>query len=160
VSTCDIPGCKACFLSKANCRRTPGRRTTLDPRIAGALKHDDIMPGDHISMDHYQSSVRGRMEYTSGFEREVEQYVGGTIFVDHASGLIMTHHQPTLASRDTLRLVGMMEQFFLDHNVPIRNFHTNNGVFTSSEFRKHLMDHDYKMSLSGVVAHHQNGVVE
>jgi hypothetical protein len=54
----------------------------------------------------------------------------------------------------------MMEQFFSDHNVPIRNFPTDNGVFTSTEFRKHLMDHDYKMSLSGVEAHHQNGVAE
>jgi hypothetical protein len=73
--------------------------------------------------------------------------------VDNASGLILSHHQPTLGSEDTLQLLGMMEQFFSDHNVPIQHFHTDNGVFTSSEFRKHLMDHEYKLSLLGVGAH-------
>jgi hypothetical protein len=43
VSSCDIPGCKACFLSKEKNRRTPGKCTTLDAHIAGALKRDDIV---------------------------------------------------------------------------------------------------------------------
>jgi transposase InsO family protein len=86
--------------------------------------------------------------------------VGGTIFVDDASGLILTHHQPTMGSSDTLRSLGIMEQFFLDYNVSIQHFHTDNGIFTSNEFRKHLVDHDYKMSLSGAGSHHQNGIAE
>jgi hypothetical protein len=72
--------------------------------------------------------------------------------VDHASGSIITQHQPTLGS-------GKMEQFFSDHNVPVHNFHTDNGIFTCMEFCKHCLDHD-KISLSGVGAHHQNSVTE
>jgi hypothetical protein len=68
-------------------------------------------------MDHYQSSVRGRLEYTKGHEKDVEQYIGGTIFVDHASGLIFTQHQPTLGSGDTLQSLGKLEQFCSNHNV-------------------------------------------
>jgi hypothetical protein len=68
ISSCTIPGCKACYLSKAKRRRIPGKRTTLDLLSAGALKRDDIMPGARISMDHYHSSVRGRLEYTRGHE--------------------------------------------------------------------------------------------
>jgi hypothetical protein len=160
LRTCAIPHCKACLLSKAKRCHTPGKLTIIDHRIAGALKRDDILPGDKISMDHYQSSVRGRLEYTKGHENDVEQYIGGTIFVDHASGLIFTQHQPTLGSGDTSRSLGKLEQFFSDHNVSIKGFHTDNGVFTSSDFRTHLMENNYCMKLSGVGAHHQNGVAE
>jgi hypothetical protein len=120
------------------------------------LKQDD-MPGDKISMDHYQSSIRRRLEYTWGNEKDIEQYVGGTILVDHASGLILTHHQPTLGSGDALQLLGKMEQFFSDHNVPVQNFHTDSGIFTCSAFRKQLSDHDIKMVWLNVLSKQSRG---
>jgi hypothetical protein len=158
--SCPIPKCKACLLSKAKSRPQPGKTTTQDATASGAIKRDDIMPGDKISLDHYQSSVRGRLENTFGQEKESSQHIGGTLFVDHASGLILTFHQPTLGTSDTLRSLGLSEQFFEDHNVTIKQFHTDNGVFTSQEFRQLLNDNNYRLSLSGVGAHHQNGVAE
>jgi transposase InsO family protein len=127
-------------LSKAKRRPTPGKTSHEDTSVSGALKRDDIMPGDKISMDQYHSSVRGRLKSTYGRERESNQYIGGTRFVDHASGLILTHHQPTLGSSDTLRSLAHMESFFAQHNVPIKRFHTDNGISTSSEFRQRLSE--------------------
>jgi hypothetical protein len=94
-----LPGCKAYFLSKAKRRHTPGKHTTRDPHSAGALKRDDILPRDKTSMD----------QFTRGHEKDIEQYVGAKFFVDHASGLIITSHQPTLGSGDTLGLLGRMK---------------------------------------------------
>lgn len=160
VATCSPPLCRSCLISKAKRRKAPGKLTSTDDSVSDVLRREDLMPGDKISMDQYQSSTKGRLEFTKGKERDSQQYVGGTIFVDHASGLIFTSHQPTLGSSDTIRSVAKLEQFFSEHDVKLKRFHTDNGVFTTNEFKQHLTDNEYQLTLSGVGAHHQNGIAE
>ena len=52
------------------------------------LKTNDLLPGDCITMDYYESKIRGRLTHTKGKERETEQFRGGIIAVDHASSKI------------------------------------------------------------------------
>ena len=53
------------------------------------IKREHLSPGDCVSLDQYESSIRGRLPpQTKGKECTDEQYTGGTLFVDHASGMI------------------------------------------------------------------------
>ncbi|MGH7955171.1 MAG: hypothetical protein ACREOZ_04345, partial [Gloeomargaritales cyanobacterium] len=46
------------------------------------------------------------------------------------------------------------------HGVQIKAYHADNGIFTSQQFKQHLEGQFQDLSLSGVGAHHQNGVAE
>ena len=60
------------------------------------LKREHLQPGDCVSIDQYESTIRGRLPHTYGKERTEEQYRGGTLFVDHASGMIFLVNQMSL----------------------------------------------------------------
>ena len=42
----------------------------------------------------------------------------------------------------------------------IKNYHTDNGVFTARELISHVHESDQRITFSGIGAHHQNGVTE
>lgn len=44
--------------------------------------------------------------------------------------------------------------------ITVLHYHTDNGVFTSSEYQDELTKMAQGLTLSGVGAHHQNAVVE
>lgn len=44
--------------------------------------------------------------------------------------------------------------------IAIKNYHGDNGVYKTKEFRKDLADHKQTIQFSGVGAHHQNGIAE
>ena len=88
-------------------------------------------------------------------------YCGGTIFVDHASGLIHVEHQVSLGTMDTLSSKHAFERMAFSNGVVIQKYHGDNGaVFTSHEFNKHIIEMEQGFKFSGVGAHHQNGVAE
>ena len=47
-----------------------------------------MTPGECVSVDQFVATVPGRLPHTFGKEKGVDRYTGGTLFVDHASGLI------------------------------------------------------------------------
>ena len=96
---CDTPLCTSCQLGKRKIRPTGDKRST--ERRPGVLKEGDLMPGERVSLDQYQSSVKGRLPSTKGKEKVSQMYTGGTNNVDHAS---CTHTQPkTYAINEKLR---------------------------------------------------------
>ena len=111
-------------------------------------------------MDQYQSTVRGRLATSQGKEKMKEQYVGGTVFYDHASGYLNFIHQPTLGSADTVRSKMLYEQELLQYGRKVGGYHTDNGVFTSKQFTTAIAHQQQGLRLSGVGAHWQNGVAE
>jgi hypothetical protein len=54
----------------------------------------------------------------------------------------------------------LLESEAADVGVTIRQFHSDNGVFSSNEFREHCARLGQTLRFSGVGAHHQNGVAE
>ena len=58
----------------------------------GALKAGNLYPGQEISVDHFISSVKGRLINSKGKESEEKKYKGDCIFTDHSSGYISTSH--------------------------------------------------------------------
>ena len=95
--------CAACLNAKANRRAASVRPLYTAPTQDMVLKTNHVHPGDCVSLDHYQSPVLGRRIHVSGHSSTRHGYSCGTIFADHASGLIWIHHQQSNAASDTIR---------------------------------------------------------
>lgn len=58
------PMCVTCQYAR-QCRKGAGVSIEIrDPTTANALKKDNLSPGERVSMDHYTSTVRGRLPNT------------------------------------------------------------------------------------------------
>ena len=163
--TCPLPKCRACLLGKA--KRRPTKSTVKRPRSdAGHIPHDPLKlePGDLVSIDHYESSVRGRLYHTKGRERAKHRFCGGTLFFDHASRAIFVYHQVSLGGSDTIRSKFSLETFASQVGRTIRRYHSDNGILTSDAFERSLQADHLEVkplhTVSGVGAHHQNGGAE
>ena len=163
--TCPLPKCRACLLGKA--KRRPTKSTVKRPRSdAGHIPHDPskLEPGDLVSIDHYESSVRGRLYHTKGRERAEHRFCGGTLFFDHASRAIFVYHQVSLGGSDTIRSKFSLETFASQVGRTIRRYHSDNGILTSDAFERSLQADHLEVkplhTVSGVGAHHQNGGAE
>jgi hypothetical protein len=150
--------CLACQYAKAQ-RKKPSVKSKAVSDHA-PLKAEHLSPGDCVSCDHYVSPVAGRVVADSGHSSSRDGYVGGTIYVDHASGWMFHHPQKSLRASDTLRGKQQFEHFAAEFDISIKKFHTDNGVFRSDEFMANIHSNGQKISFSGVGAHHQNGVAK
>ena len=54
---------------------------------------------------------------------------GGTIFVDHASGLGWIENQVSLIASDTVRSKQSFESFAATCGVTVKEYHGDNGIF-------------------------------
>ena len=159
ASSCDPPSCTACILAKSS-RRGSRARTTQSNKSVPGLRTNHLYPGQVVSIDQYESTVRGRLPHTQGKEPESEQYVGGTIGVDHASSFIFHRNQVSLRAADTILTKRIWDRFAQSCDVKILHFRGDNGVFRSQEFLEAIQRSQQSITFSGVGAHHQNGVAE
>ena len=160
TSSCPAPKCAACMLGK-QARRTP--TLSIGHQLLNKdllLKTNHLRPGDCVSLDQYQSSIPGHLEHTYGKETKDERYTGGTIFVDHASGLMYLKHQVSLRVGETLKAKYAFEQMARDFSVSIKKYHADNMPFGNGDFVRSVEDSGQPIKFSGVGAHHQNGVAE
>ena len=156
-TSCPIPKCAACQLGKQH-RHGTGNAHRVNPergRVNAQLK-----PGDMVSMDQYISGLHGRLPHTKGKEAKSKKYTGGTLFVDHASGLIYHQNQVSLRSGESIKGKNEFERFSLQNGVRIKAYRADNHPFNSVEFRQDFENKNQAISFSGVGAHHQNGVAE
>ena len=155
--TCTPPKCAACLLGKME--RT-SKSTTFSPGTdsRNSLKGNDLLPGQCISMGQYVVAHQGRTLTNSSVDKQ--KFNGGTVFTDHASGLIFNHHQVPLRTGETLVGKRLLEREAVQHGISIKGFLTDNGVFTSKESTEDLERKQQTIKFSGVGAHHQNGVAE
>ena len=136
AATCQSPLCAACQLGRAT-RKGPGTSTSspVQEKLGGVVgTNKDIEPGEVVSMDQYVCSVRGRLPFKWGREKESLRYGGGTIFVDHASGFIFVNHQVSFTAAETITSKDLFEQKLRHCGVVIKSYHTDNGVFKVQEF--------------------------
>jgi hypothetical protein len=113
-------------------RRTPGTTAhTQKPGKEMLLKTEHLRPGDCVSIDQYTSPLKGRLKHTKGKEKDDDKYCGGTIFVDHASGLIFNAHQISLRTGETLNAKLRFEHLARAHGITIKRYHADNTPFGS-----------------------------
>ena len=162
-SSCTIPKCAACMFAKAKRRPTESVSKQVHPEARHLLKDPTVLkPGDLVSVDNYESGVRGRLYDSRGLERSEHKFCGGTIFYDNASKFISAQHQISLSASDTIRAKDTFELEALRGGVEIKRYHSDNGVFASTAFSDSLrVERDpQSQSFSGVGAKHQNGAAE
>jgi GAG-pre-integrase domain len=160
VSSCALPLCMACQLAK-QARRTPDvARLIADPTKVMSTKRDHLLPGQMVSLDQYMGSTPGRLPHTKGKEDKKDKYNGGTIFVDHASGFIFVRNQVSLRSGETIISKKCFETLASSFGVTVKGYYADNVPFNSAEFKVELTSKGQTIDLSGVGAHHQNGVAE
>jgi hypothetical protein len=161
ASSCVIPKCAACELSRAR-RRSPAvmKQHAID-ECAGILAANNYRPGDFVSMDQYVCATPGRL-YT-GFGREADHNSchGGTISNDAASGAILIENQVSLGVGDTLNAKLRFEEWLYEHAcAEVKHFHGDNGIFTAAEFHEDCLTKHQRQTFLGVGAKHQNGRTE
>ena len=95
--------CTGCKCGKAHLQPLPSKKQVLIRKMDGALKQNNIRPGDMVSTDQYTSSVKGRRSYTAAKEKDYLKYCGGTLFINNVSELMGTNHQVSLGAVDTIQ---------------------------------------------------------
>jgi len=160
VADCELPKCAACLYAKMTKR--PDKATKSSVPIQDnemAIRANDLLPGERISMDHYECSLKGRL-YTGRKGPQSQQFCGGAIFVDHATGLIQVKHQVSFGAADTIQSKVLFERDAMNDGVIIQGYHTDNGVFSAKAFLEELASKGQTARFSGSGAGHQNGIAE
>ena len=155
------PMCAACQFGKQRRRPAPGKRSHVVRERQHALRRDHLFPGQKVSVDHFKCTTRGRLPHTFGKEDPKQQYTGGAIFVDHATGYIYINHQVHLTTHETINAKENFEAHCRDHGVVVSEYLSDNGTaFTGQEYTRHLETFAQISQYAGVGAHHHNGVAE
>jgi hypothetical protein len=142
-------------------RRSSASKTPCSDRAPGSdLRRNDLAPGQRISCDHFVCTDRGRRLDTFGRNTASTGYVGGALYVDHASGKIFHYPQTDLTAEQTIRGKQIVERAAGEAGFSVKGYHTDNGIFASAEFREHCAALKQTISFSGAHAHHQNGIAE
>ena len=159
ASRCIIPLCETCQYAKAHRKPTNGSIKTPNPSTDGAIHANNLRAGSLISVDHFESRLKGRT-YNSFGGFNADKFVGGCIFVDSMSGYLHVEHQLGFSSTETIRAKQNFEKLSMDHGVLVDSYKADNGVFKSNAFVAHIREHNQRLSYCGVNAHHKNGVAE
>jgi len=154
----DHPICTACQYGKQVRTHHGTTTTTKNADSLGALKAGQLQPGDRIFCDQLESRVRGRLLHTAGKEADRDKFCGSSVFYDAASGYIHVEHQVTLNASDSINAKENFERLGLEHGVAVQSYHTDNGIFQSQAYVKHLVEHHQSIRYSGKGAKWQNGV--
>ena len=155
------PKCAACQYGKQCRRPSPGKISSVVRDRAGALKQDDLFPGQKIAVDHFVCSTKGRLFTSKGKTSDSEMYSGGCIYVDHATGYLHVEFQKRLNTHETLEAKEKFELMCRDHGVIPQAYHSDNGSsFTSKGFTAKLLEFAQVTSFAGAGAHHHNGTAE
>ena len=159
ASKCQVPKCSICEYAKAHRKPTRGQTHTPNPARDGHLKVNDLRPGSTISVDHFESRLKGRT-YDSFGKATSDQYIGGCIFVDHSSGFVHVEFQLGFSAIETIRAKQNFEKFSFNNGVIPLTYLTDSGAFKANKFVQHIRDNNQKIQYCGTNAHHQNGVAE
>ncbi len=89
-----------------------------------------------------------------------DQYIGGCIFVDHASGYVHVEFQLGFSTIDTTQAKQNFEKYAFNNGVIPLTYLTDSGAFKENKFVQHIRKHTQKIQYCGTNAHHQNGVTE
>ena len=103
------------------------------------IKMDHLLPVQMVSADHYISRATGRLYHTKGKSDQSDMFSGGWIFIDHASGYVSIKHQVAINATETVKAKLTFEREAQSQGVLIKGYHTDNGIFNSSEFMKELL---------------------
>jgi hypothetical protein len=139
AANCEHPKCSSCQYGKGRRRPSQSEITKPVPSKEGSLKTEDLFPGQTVSVDHFQSSAKGRLYESFGKTSEDKMYSGGSIFVDHATGYIHVEHQVSWSAAEMIAAKHRYERHMLDMGVTVVSYQSDNGTFGAAAFIKELL---------------------
>jgi hypothetical protein len=157
---CPLPKCASCQYGKQRRRPTGTTAHVPVPERAGAIKTGDLQPGQHVSVDHFYATHKGRLYESFGKSSASQMYMDGCIFVDHASGHVHVEPQVGLNTHETLKAKKAYERHCYEMGVGVQSYQSDNGTFASCAYEEDLQMLKQHHKFAGVGAHHQNGVAE
>ena len=161
ASTCPIPLCQSCQLSRAKQRKPSVTKSKAVPEEAGALSRDKYETGDFVSLDQYVVKTPGRLPTGYGREAHYNLFHGGTIFRDAASKYIFVQNQVSLGAGETVNAKMRFEEWLWEAaRERVKHYHSDNGIFTAQTFKDACAEEQQTQSFSGVGAKHQNAEAE
>ena len=135
-------------------RNPPSNHVKPHKELKGALSCDIVIPRQRVSVDLYQSAVKGRLSYTFGKEKTDHQYTGGAIFINHATQIMHHTHQFSTTASERVNSKYKFEHYCDNQGVKITEYVGNNNPFHSSKWKMDCANQNQTCSLSGVGAHH------
>ena len=152
--------CSACNFAKQTRRPKETIRQELKKEKDGNLKKNQLRVGGMVSSDQFISSVPGRLPNTYGRETDSQKYVGGTVFIDEASGFTFLENQVSVNANETIKAKNRFEREASRFGVRIQGYRADNGIYRSEDFMNALKQKGQTIQFSGIGAHHHNGIAE
>jgi hypothetical protein len=156
---CDPPKCHICQFVKAKWRPKKASVQTITSECDGALKSGDLKVGANMSVDHFEYRLLGKT-YDSFGKPSSTLFLGGTLFLEHVSGLIHCEHHVGFSAVETIRDKQSFERRCMDEGV-VEQYHlTDSGSFKANNFLSLIHETHQLLCLCGTNAHHQNSITE
>ena len=159
ATRCNNPKCAICEMAKGHRQSTKGQVCALNPVRSGTLKNKDLRPGATVSIDHFESRLKGRT-FDSFGKVTSDQFISGYIFVDHVSGYIHVEFQLGFSAIETIRAKQNFEQYAFNNGVIPVTYLADSVAFKANKFVQHIRDNNKKIQYCRTNAHHQNDVAE
>ena len=150
--------CAACQLGKQE--HTPRGDSCTENHNGGSIKVNQLDPGDLIFSDQYESRLKGRHFTARGHSLLTQKYHGGTLFCDAASVNVIVICQMVLTGTETVQSKLQSEQEAAAVGVPINQYCTKNGVYTSKDFVNEIISKGRGIKHGRVGVQHHNSVAE
>ena len=113
-----------------------------------------------VSADHYILRDPGRLYHTKDKSYPYDMFSGGCVFINHFSGYVSIKHQVAINATETVKAKLTFERESQSQGVVIKVYHTDNGIFNSSEFMEDLFKKQQKINFSRAGTSHQNGAAD
>ena len=117
---------------------------------ADVIKEGSLLSGDCVSTDQFERRIKVRLPNSRGKEDPHKMYCGGTVFFNHASGVIKIYHQVSLGASDTVRSKELHELWALEFGINVNTYRGDNRVYKSTLFKEDLKQRHQTMNYSGV----------
>jgi hypothetical protein len=151
---CRVPKCAACIFGKA--RKCAWRSKALVNKV----KTPPVTaPGSVVAIDQMISAMPRFIAQMRGFITG-KRYKVIMVFVDQFSGLSFVYTQKSTTAEETMQAKEAFERYAKSHQVAIKHYHADNGIFAEAEFIQSVEKSNQTISFCGVNAHHMNGHAE
>ena len=160
VDNCERPRCAACDFGKFRHQLDTVKTIKKNNMKDKYLKKDHLQPGNMMSAVHHISQVPGTLYHTTYKSDPYEMFSGGCVFIDHASGHMSIKHQVAINATENIKSKITLEREYQSQEVPIKGYHTGNGIFNASEFLEELFGEQKKIRFTGAGTSYQNGTAE
>jgi hypothetical protein len=155
-TTVEPPKCDSCQFGKQE--RTPKAGTKSVTKEDGFTKLIKLEPGDLVFSDQYELWLEGRQFTARGHSLSSQKFRGDTLFCDAASGKVSVVHQVGLTGTETVQAKLKFKRGAASVGVSVRDYCTDNGVYTSKEFGAEWAAKGQGIKHSGVGGHPHNVV--